>query len=227
MSVGTGGVSGKPMRARLRPVDLEAEIKRLQDDAPLDAALAGLKRIADAQGTFTLTWNAASIGAVADILAAWCRSRHAQLAEKDAEIGRLKAELADVPTVGKYNLLQGAVGALEDANADLCASKNRVTAALHEARAEIGRWRDVVHGNHAEIRRLHAVLAERNTEIGRLQAELDATSDVPVEYVVEAGLAAAMAADPHREDRSVLRTTDGERKAWAWKAATREWELLS
>jgi len=69
-------------------------------------------------------------------------------------------------------------------------------------------------------------LADKDAEISRLQAELDAASGTPVEYVTEAGLAAAMAADPLREDRTVLRCTDGERKAWAWRAATREWEQV-
>ena len=67
-------------------------------------------------------------------------------------------------------------------------------------------------------------LAGKDAEIARLQAELDATSDVPVEYVVEAGLAAAMAADPHREDGALLRTTDGSRRAFAWRKAAGEWE---
>ena len=58
-------------------------------------------------------------------------------------------------------------------------------------------------------------LADKDAEIARLQAELDAASDVPVEYVTEAGLAAAMAADPHREDGSLLRVTDGKQQAWA------------
>lgn len=83
----------------------------------------------------------------------------------------------------------------------------------------------------AKLRALHGeaanLLSEASAEIARLQAELDAASDVPVEYVVEAGLAAAMAADPHRDDGALLRCTDGERKAWAWKAATRIWEPVT
>lgn len=86
-------------------------------------------------------------------------------------------------------------------------------------------------GRHNQTRnRLAAArdeIAGRDARIARLQAELDAASDVPVEYVVEAGLAAAMAADPHRDDGALLRCTDGERKAWAWKAATRIWEPVT
>ena len=71
-----------------------------------------------------------------------------------------------------------------------------------------------------------AMLAECGAEIARLTAELDAARNVPVEYVITAGLEAAMAVDPHREDGTVLRVTDGKREAWAWKAAAREWEQI-
>jgi len=121
------------------------------------------------------------------------------LADKDAEISRLQAELDAAPNLGQHNLLLGRIGGLEDANADLHASKDRVTVALHEARAEIA----------------------------RLRAELDAASDVPVEYAPTAGLEAAMAADPHREDGSVLRETGGQKRAWAWRAATETWEQVT
>lgn len=67
-------------------------------------------------------------------------------------------------------------------------------------------------------------LADKDAEIARLRAELDAASDAPVEYVTTAGLEAAMTADPAREDGSVLRCTDGERQAFAWRAAKGEWE---
>jgi hypothetical protein len=67
-------------------------------------------------------------------------------------------------------------------------------------------------------------LADKDAEISRLTAELDAARNVPVEYVITAGLEAAMAADPHREDGSVLRETDGAKRAFAWRAATRTWE---
>lgn len=50
-----------------------------------------------------------------------------------------------------------------------------------------------------------------------------ADCDVPVEYVITAGLEAAMAADPHREDGAIIRVTDGKREAYTWKAATKEW----
>ena len=43
------------------------------------------------------------------------------------------------PTMGMIALLEGEIGGLNDANADLTASKNRLTVALHEARAEIAR----------------------------------------------------------------------------------------
>jgi len=68
-----------------------------------------------------------------------------------------------------------------------------------------------------------AVLAERDAQIGRLTAELDAARNVPVEYVITAGLEAAMAVDPHREDGCLLRVTDGKREAYVWKAAAKEW----
>jgi len=71
-----------------------------------------------------------------------------------------------------------------------------------------------------------AMLAECGAEIARLTAELDAARNVPVEYVITAGLEAAMAVDPHREDGTVLRVTDGAKRAFAWKAATREWEQI-
>ena len=71
-----------------------------------------------------------------------------------------------------------------------------------------------------------AVLAERDAEIARLTAELDAIRAVPVEHVITAGLEAAMTADPNREDGAVIRVTDGQRKAYVWKAATREWEQV-
>ena len=51
--------------------------------------------------------------------------------------GRPAAERTAEPTLGQYNLLKGRIGALEDENADLRASKDRVAAALTEARAEI------------------------------------------------------------------------------------------
>ena len=67
-------------------------------------------------------------------------------------------------------------------------------------------------------------IADKDAEIQRLQAELDAASDAPVEYVTTSGLEAAMAADPARVDGAILRLTDGEREAFAWRAAKREWE---
>jgi hypothetical protein len=71
------------------------------------------------------------------------------------------------------------------------------------------------------------ILAEKDAEIARLTAELDSLRDAPVEHVTsEAALAAAMTADPGREDGSVLRETYGAKRAWAWRAATREWELV-
>jgi hypothetical protein len=76
----------------------------------------------------------------------------------------------------------------------------------------------------ADLRRM---LAESRAEVSRLTSQLDQMRDVPVEYVTERGLEAAMAADPDREDGSVLRTTDGQKRAWAWKAATREWEQVT
>jgi hypothetical protein len=72
-----------------------------------------------------------------------------------------------------------------------------------------------------------AVLAERDAKISRLTAELDAARNVPVEYVITAGLEAAMVADPYREDGAILRTTDGKREAWAWKAAVKTWEQVT
>jgi hypothetical protein len=70
-------------------------------------------------------------------------------------------------------------------------------------------------------------MAGKDAEISRLTAELDAARNVPVEYVITAGLEAAMAADPHRKDGSVIRTTDGKREAYAWKAAAKTWEQVT
>lgn len=67
-------------------------------------------------------------------------------------------------------------------------------------------------------------LAERDAEIARLTAELDAMRPVPVEYVTTAGLEAAMAADPAREDGCLLRVTDGRRESYAWRPAAGTWE---
>ena len=69
-------------------------------------------------------------------------------------------------------------------------------------------------------------IADKDAEISRLTAELDDARNVPVEYVPTAGVEAAMAADPSREDGSVLRETGGQRRAWAWRAATKEWERV-
>jgi hypothetical protein len=76
------------------------------------------------------------------------------------------------------------------------------------------------------IAALRRELAERDARIARLTAELDGLRSVPVEYVTERGLEAAMAADPDRPDGAVLRCTDGQQRAWAWKAAAREWEQV-
>jgi hypothetical protein len=76
----------------------------------------------------------------------------------------------------------------------------------------------------ATVYATQAALAEKDATIARLTAELDEMRDIPVEYVTERVLEAAMAADPHRENGAILRTTDGQKRAWAWKAATREWE---
>lgn len=70
-------------------------------------------------------------------------------------------------------------------------------------------------------------IADKDAEIARLTAELDDARNVPVEYVPTAGVEAAMAADPSREDGSVLRETGGQHRAWAWKAAAREWEQVT
>jgi hypothetical protein len=67
------------------------------------------------------------------------------------------------------------------------------------------------------------VFAEYDAELDRLRAELDGLREVPVEYVTPRALEAAMAADPGREDGSILRETSGERRAFAWRAAAREW----
>ena len=69
-------------------------------------------------------------------------------------------------------------------------------------------------------------IADKDAEIARLQAELDAASDVPVEYVTTSGLEAAMTADPSREDGAILRVTDGQRQAFAWRKAAGEWVAL-
>lgn len=80
------------------------------------------------------------------------------------------------------------------------------------------------------VRTLNAAnrsLAEKDAEIARLTAELDDARNVPVEYVPTSGIEAAMAADPDRLDGSVLREMGGDRRAWAWKAAAKEWEQVT
>ena len=67
---------------------------------------------------------------------------------------------------------------------------------------------------------------EAIAEISRLTAELDAVRAVPAEYVITAGLEAAMTADPHRADGMILRVTDGKREAYVWKAAAKTWEQV-
>ena len=89
--------------------------------------------------------------------------------------------------------------------------------------AEVGRH----NGTRNRLAVARNEIADREAQISRLTAELDATRNVPVEYVITSGLEAAMAADPHREDGSVLRTTDGKREAWAWKAATSAWDQVT
>jgi hypothetical protein len=70
-------------------------------------------------------------------------------------------------------------------------------------------------------------MAEKDAEISRLTAELDTARNVPVEYVITAGLEAAMAADPHRTDGTILRATDGKREAWRWSATAKTWEQVT
>jgi hypothetical protein len=94
----------------------------------------------------------------------------------------------------------------------------------------VGTWAPDVSERAALISGLAAALrsmAGKDAKIHRLTAELDAARNAPVEYVITAGLEAAMAADPHREDGTVIRTTDGKREAWAWKAAAKEWEQVT
>lgn len=70
------------------------------------------------------------------------------------------------------------------------------------------------------------ILAGKDAEIARLQAEIDDLREVPVEYVPEAGLHAAMTADPGREDGTILRETNGRKRAFEWKAAAKTWEQV-
>ena len=99
-------------------------LKAEADRAPLDEALAGLHRIATAAGIFEQTWQAASIGEVCDMIAAWCRGR---------------------PTDGMIASLKGTIGGLE---AELEAVKRLAERAsalmLAEKNAEIGRLRERV-----------------------------------------------------------------------------------
>jgi len=95
----------------------------------------------------------------------------------------------------------------------------RLRARLSVADAEIAKLR-ALHGEAANL------LAEASAEIARLTAELDSHRNTPVELVPTAGIEAAMAADPGREDGSVLREMGGLKRAWAWKAATKTWEVL-
>jgi hypothetical protein len=50
----------------------EDQLAQAAADAPLNEALAGLKRIAEAAGIFEQTWQARSIAEVCDLIAAWC-----------------------------------------------------------------------------------------------------------------------------------------------------------
>ena len=121
---------------------------------------------------------------------------------------------------GAYSVVAGG----PDIAADVREAQHRI-----EAGEIADTWAPDVSERAALISGLAAALrslAEKDAEISRLTAELDATRNAPVEYVITAGLEAAMAADPHREDGTILRTTDGEREAWAWKAATKEWEQI-
>jgi len=119
-------------------------------------------------------------------------------------------------------VLSGSLDALRD-----------IGRAIQAKDAEIRDLRAAAGGYAAEVSRLRALhaeaarlLGEAAAENARLQAELDAASDHPVEYVTTSGLEAAMAADPHREDGTILRCTDGQRQAFAWNAPAGQWELL-
>ena len=79
----------------------------------------------------------------------------------------------------------------------------------------------------AQAGMLRLTLADKDAEIARLTAELDSMRDVPVEYVTEAGLEAAMTADPGRQDGTVLRETNGARRAFEWHAKTGEWARIT
>ena len=69
-------LSGEVVPAR-RPDDssLDAWLAAAVESLPLDEALAGIKRIAEAAGIFEQTWQAGSIGGVCDMIAEWCRTR--------------------------------------------------------------------------------------------------------------------------------------------------------
>lgn len=126
--------------------------------------------------------------AMTDVMACAFRA----VAEKDAEIARLRAGL---DTIREWT----APGEGETA----------------EARA----WRRFVED---ALRRL----ADQEAKIARLEAELDGLRDIPVEYVTAAGLEAAMAADPHRENGARIRETGGAKRTFAWRAAKQEWEAV-
>jgi hypothetical protein len=100
---------------------------------------------------------------------------------------------------------------------------------LAEKEAQITRLRERVAELEAavEITRLRRDLAERDATIDRLTAELDDARNVPVEYAPTSAVEAAMTADPDRIDGTVLREAGGQRRAWAWKAAAREWEQIA
>jgi hypothetical protein len=59
------------------PSSFEQQLAAAAKDAPLNEALAGLHRIANAAGIFAQTCQAQSIAEVCDMIAGWCQQRRA------------------------------------------------------------------------------------------------------------------------------------------------------
>lgn len=88
-------------------------------------------------------------------------------------------------------------------------------------------WESVLSGQLGAIQDIARAMAERDAQIARLTAELDDARSATVELVPAGYLETAMAADPDRLDGTVLRETGGQRRAFAWRAATKEWEQVT
>ena len=124
--------------------------------------------------------------------------------------------------------------AAEIVPASILAEKDAEIARLTAALDEIRTWTapgegetDAERAGRRFVRDTQRRIADQEAEIDRLKAEIDNLHGIPAEYVTtEAALEAAMAL-PGREDGAVIREAGGQRRAWAWKAAAKEWEQVT